>query len=216
MLVMIDRNTRWVKAALKKAKLTQAALAHELSHKLNRKIHKQTVQNMTQGKRRIQVDELIAIAEITGYQLPPKSDALVGGLTHQGREELDMSAARADWMVPLIRALEFRGAEPMIVEILGDAGFDPAAPQAEGSLRPGDHVVVDRADKNPTSPGPFLVHGSNDPDHVEAMFVRFLEIIEDGIVKMSSKNPLYEPVKKPLAEANIVGRVRARISITRM
>lgn len=124
-----------------------------------------------------------------------------------------MSTTREDWMMPLLRALRLRGAEPRIVEIFGDAGFDPAIPQAEGSLRPGDHVIVDVADTNPASPGPFLVA---DPHDVETMFVRFLEIIEDGMVKMSSRNPLYEPVKKPLADAGIVGRVRARISITRL
>lgn len=215
MAAMVDETNRWFRAALKHAKLTQTALASELGAKLNRKIHKQTVQNMWKGHRRIRVDELLAIAEITRYPLPPKSDALVGGRSPQVQKETaDMStAARNDWMVPLLRALEFRGAEPMIYEVLGDAGYDPAAPQAEGSLRPGDHVVVDRADKNPTQPGAFLVFNSED---VEAMFVRFLEIIEKGVVRMSSRNPLYETIEKPIADANIVGRVRARISITRM
>lgn len=61
---------QWLKEALAAADMKQAELARRLSKKLGRTVDKAAVNKMTLETRDISGEELLAIADITGYALP--------------------------------------------------------------------------------------------------------------------------------------------------
>lgn len=97
-----------------------------------------------------------------------------------------------------------------VVEVFGDSGYDPDNPAAPGSLYPGDRVVVDLSDRNPSPPGPFLVW-----DGI-GLVVKLVEVVrgpsDPGRIRLKSRNPRYEAYEATQDEATILGRVRGRIS----
>jgi Predicted transcriptional regulator len=97
-----------------------------------------------------------------------------------------------------------------VLEVVGDSMIDPEHPNAVGSLMPGDRAVIDTFDRTPSPPGAFavwdgfgivfkmveIVHGSNPPK-----------------LRLTSRNPAYQPYEVMLEEANIIGRVKARVTV---
>lgn len=97
-----------------------------------------------------------------------------------------------------------------IIEVSGDSGYDPSDPHAPGSLFPGDKIIIDARDKRPSPPGPFVVH-----DGV-GLVIKLVEVVPntDPVrLRLSSRNPSYSPYEVTIDEANIIGRVRCRISV---
>lgn len=56
----------WARGAIADCRMTQTAVAEELTRLTGRNIDKAAVNKMLLGKRRIAADELVALAEITG------------------------------------------------------------------------------------------------------------------------------------------------------
>lgn len=100
--------------------------------------------------------------------------------------------------------------QALVWPILGDAGYNPAHPDAPGALKPGDRVIVDLSDKTPSPPGPFLCANG-----VGGAEVKEVEIIRNkgDRVRLSTKNPQYQAVETNAEDAGIIGRVRVRISL---
>jgi hypothetical protein len=59
----------WVKAAVRTCDLPQREVASLLTARLRRKIDTAAVNKMMSGKRAVAADEMLALAEITGYPL---------------------------------------------------------------------------------------------------------------------------------------------------
>jgi transcriptional regulator with XRE-family HTH domain len=116
------------------------------------------------------------------------------------------------WVIPtsfLQWELKIKPDAAWIAEIYGDSGFDPSNPNAPGSLFPGDRVVIDTADRNPSPPGPFAVYDGN------GLVVKLIELIfgSDPLrISLSSRNPLYRTYDATVDEVRIIGRVKGRIT----
>lgn len=63
-------SSQWLRAALTHAKMSQAALARELNAWRDG-YGRDTVNKIATGKRRLTSDEMVQVARITGYPLPP-------------------------------------------------------------------------------------------------------------------------------------------------
>lgn len=80
----------WLIKAIAFANVSQSELARRLSDRLGRSIDRAAVQKMTKpGGRRIKADELLAIADITGYQ--------VGDLEHISLDENNDNGYHDAW-----------------------------------------------------------------------------------------------------------------------
>lgn len=96
-----------------------------------------------------------------------------------------------------------------IIEVFGDSMYDPGNPGAPGSLFPGDRVIIDVGDVNPTPPGIFLVWDGY------GLVLKMVEVVRNSQparVRLKSRNPSYDPYEATEDEAKIIGRVRGRIS----
>lgn len=118
---------------------------------------------------------------------------------------------RSEWTIPetyMRGQLRVDPRRAWIVEVYGDSMYDPANPNAPGSLFPGDRVIIDTGDQRPSPPGPFAVY-----DGV-GMVIKLVEVLasEPSKVRLSSRNPSYSPYDVTSDEARIIGRVRGRIS----
>ena len=65
--------SEWIKAALDRATKSQTDLARELSAYLGRTIDRAAVNKMISGRRAVAADELLAIAQILGVEIPSGS-----------------------------------------------------------------------------------------------------------------------------------------------
>lgn len=134
-------------------------------------------------------------------------------VTDRSGTVISAEVMRDSWYIPdsFLRGelrMDARGA--LIIEVSGDSGYDPAHPHAPGSIFPGDRVIVDTRDRRPSPPGPFLVF-----DGI-GLVVKLCEPLfgSDPVrVKLSSRNPSYEPYDVVADEGHIIGRVRGRISV---
>lgn len=87
----------WLIRALTFANLSQSELARRLSDRLGRPIDRAAVQKMTKaGGRRIKAEELLAIAEITGYQVNDEKE-LVDELELAPLAENNGNGHHDDW-----------------------------------------------------------------------------------------------------------------------
>lgn len=125
---------------------------------------------------------------------------------------ISADAVAATWEMPdafLRGELRVRPESAWIVEIMGDSGYDPANPGAPGSLFPGDRAIIDTSDKRPSPPGPFAVFDGM------SLVVKLVEMVpgsDPAIFRLVSRNPRYSSYEVSEEEANIIGRVRGRIS----
>jgi hypothetical protein len=60
----------WIQAALEFSRIHKAELGRRLTERLGRSIDRSAVTKMTKGDRSLMADELLAIAELTGYAPP--------------------------------------------------------------------------------------------------------------------------------------------------
>jgi hypothetical protein len=121
-------------------------------------------------------------------------------------------AIRDYWGLPdyyIKGELKIRRIAAKLIEVYGDSMYDPSNPGAPGSLFPGDRVIIDTADRRPSPAGAFALW-----DGI-AVVIKMVEIVPrtDPIrVRLLSRNPIYSPYEATEGEANIIGRVRARIT----
>lgn len=97
-----------------------------------------------------------------------------------------------------------------IVEIVGDSMFDPTNPMAMGTLLPGDRAIIDSRDCMPSPPGAFAVW---DGFGIVVKMIEFVHGSDPPRLRLSSRNPAYQPYEVLVEEAKIIGRVRGRITV---
>ena len=148
-------------------------------------------------------------------ELDHKFGAGGGGehITHLSQYGQDPHAYRDEsWSMPrtfLHAELRIDPKKALVAEVTGDSGYDPTTPYAPGSLFPGDRVIIDTQDIRPTPPGPFAVFDGF------GLVIKLVEIVQgsDPVrFRLSSRNPAYSPYEVTYEEAQIVGRIKGRIS----
>ncbi len=65
----------WVLEAIKRSGVSQAELARRLTDKLGRSVDRAAVNKMVKGQRDVAADEMLAIADVTGFPVPFASRA---------------------------------------------------------------------------------------------------------------------------------------------
>jgi len=117
---------------------------------------------------------------------------------------------RSEWGIPkeyLRGELHMQPDGAWIIEVFGDSMYDPSSPGEPGSLFPGDRVIVDTGDIRPTPPGHFVVFDGT------GVVIKLVEVVpRSDRIRLSSRNPAYQPYEATADEARIIGRVRGRIS----
>ncbi|WP_113946213.1 LexA family transcriptional regulator [Pseudochrobactrum asaccharolyticum] len=97
-----------------------------------------------------------------------------------------------------------------IIEVVGDYMYDPTDPSAVGSLLPGDCVVVDTSDTRPSPPGAFAVFDG------AGVSLKMLEVIpnsEPKTLRITGRNPRYDCFERAMEAVEIIGRVKAKVSM---
>lgn len=105
--------------------------------------------------------------------------------------------------------LKIRYDRARIIPVQGDSMFDPADPNARGSLLPGDRVIVDTSDRSPSPPGAFALH-----DGV-GILLKLAEVVPNSkplMVRLSTRNPRYAAYEMQLDDVAFIGRVRAKVA----
>lgn len=155
----------------------------------------------------------------TVVELDAKAGAGGGGIvdlinvTDEDGNQISGEVIKDYWRIPesyLRGELRLEASKALIVEVTGDSGYNPDNPHAPGSVFPGDRVIVDARDTNPTPPGPFLVYDGT------GLVVKLCEPVhgtEVPMIRLLSRNPAYTPYTVAIDEGHvIVGRVKGRIS----
>lgn len=122
-----------------------------------------------------------------------------GGEVEVFAGEREMEAVTGRYSFPAAGFRELYGAAPdrvRIVEVIGDS--------MEPTLRPGQKLMLDIADRFPTPPGIFVVFDGF------GMVIKRISIVphSDPLrVKISSDNKEYDPYERLVEEAHIQGRI---------
>lgn len=148
-------------------------------------------------------------------EIETRAGAGGGGIeisAHDGSLVIGQDAIRSWWEIPesYIFELKMKRANARIIEVQGDSMYDPAYPGAPGSIFPGDRLIMDIGDNQPSPPGPFVVW---DGLGVVVKMVEVLPQTEPLRLRMMSRNPHYSPYEVLADESRIIGRVKAKISI---
>lgn len=96
-----------------------------------------------------------------------------------------------------------------IIEVIGDAMYDPANPGAPGSLMPGDRVIVDASDRHPSPPGAFAIL---DGDCIVLKLVEAVYRSQPQKLCLTNRNPQYRSYEVPADQVTILGRVKGRVT----
>jgi phage repressor protein C with HTH and peptisase S24 domain len=137
---------------------------------------------------------------------------MIPNATTQNGITVSEDVVRDRWSLPdsfLRGELRVDSRAAFIAEIYGDSGYNPDNPHAPGSLHPGDRVIIDTLDRRPSPPGLFAVFDGS------GLVVKMVDLVrgaEPARIRLSSRNPSYEPYEVVEDEGFIVGRVRGRIS----
>lgn len=124
----------------------------------------------------------------------------------------DERSVKARWGIPEEFLKERLGLDPehvWIIEMLGDSMYDPSNPGICGSLRPGDKLFINTADRRPTPPGSFAVWDGT------GVAIRMVEAVyrsEPAKLRMTCRNPNYSPYEALAEETTIIGRVVGRLA----
>lgn len=118
----------------------------------------------------------------------------------------------AVWSIPdevLKDTLRVSPKDAWIVEVRGDAMFDPSHPAAPGSLFPGDRVIIDASDRSASPPGAFAIFDG------ETVVVKLAELLfnaDPPCIRLTNRNPQYRSYELPRADVAILGRVKGRVT----
>lgn len=130
-------------------------------------------------------------------------------------KSLDNRAAvpvAAVWSIPdevLKDTMRVSPKDAWIVEVRGDAMFDPSHPAAPGSLFPGDRVVIDASDRSASPPGAFAIYDG------ETVVVKLAELLfnaDPPSIRLTNRNPQYRSYEMPRSDVAILGRVKGRVT----
>ena len=163
----------------------------------------------------VEPGELYALAGVNATGERPLVAPTARAADANGRtiriEELDVRASAgagllgdtekvvAEWQVPsgVVRGYSTAPASELrIITVMGDS--------MEPTLQPGQRVLVDTGDRQPSPPGIFVVW---DGLGLVIKRVQMLPHSEPARVKISSDNAKYDPYERTLDEAYIQGRV---------
>ncbi|MFN4124461.1 S24 family peptidase [Pannonibacter indicus] len=131
----------------------------------------------------------------------------------EGTASADSEGLRNKWGLPdtfLENEARIAPKSAYIMEVMGDSMTDPTNPLSTGSFLPGDRVIFDTSDRTPSPPGAFVLWDGY------SMVLKMVEIVHGSDplrLRLSSKNPAYKSYEVLSEEANIAGRVRARITL---
>jgi len=199
---------QWVREALKHADMSGAELARRLTDRLGRSFDRAAIQKMTMTEataktkpRPVKADEMMAIAEITGYAPPVEAGEQVTYVPH-----LSWVPA-GDWWLP--EQFVEGGDHDKTVAVAGlDAG-EWVALTVEGSSMdrispPGSVIVLDRRDKHLVPNACYVIAD----EEGRATYKRY-----------RPSPPRFEPVTFteghetifPKGPVNVIGRVRRSI-----
>ncbi|MDI6029531.1 S24 family peptidase [Corticibacterium sp. UT-5YL-CI-8] len=212
--------------ALKKKGVTQIRIASELGvsqPSVNDWVNKGAVpssENMDLlrqlAKREgIQVDDGFTIVRSDSDSAPVREVDAKLGAGGGGIPSIhnDDAFRAAEWSMPIafLRSeLKITPSKALVAEIVGNSGYDPERPNAPGSLHPGDRVIIDTDDKQPSPPGHFAVYDGL------GFVIKQVDVVRDTDplrLRLTSQNPAYAPYEVSEDEGFfIVGRVKGRIS----
>lgn len=91
--------SNWLREALKHSDMSKAELARRLSVRLQRSFDRSIVQKMAAGTRKVAADEMLAIAEITGFRTNSAAETTIAGFGKNGDDVLEKHQV---WTVMII------------------------------------------------------------------------------------------------------------------
>ncbi len=118
----------------------------------------------------------------------------------------------AVWSIPddvLKGALHVEPENAWIIEVRGDAMYDPVHPAAPGSLFPGDRVIIDTSDRSASPPGAFAIF---DGSTVVLKMAECVYKSDPPFIRLTNRNPQYKSYELPQSEVSILGRVKGRMT----
>lgn len=120
-----SRLAKWVASALDRSGLSQAALADELAAKLRVQMDRSKVNKMVLGKRGLSADEMLAISDITGAELPgrhtPRGVAVAGRVGAGAKVPLVDGFEKGDGLFHVARPDMLPAHGVVAVEVEGDS-----------------------------------------------------------------------------------------------
>lgn len=188
---------QWVMEAMKRAGLSQSALARRLTEELRRAIDRAAVNKMRKGTRDVSADEMLAIETITGHPVPspnasvkvPVVDWVTAGKLAAPGSQIPVED------VPLLAFADLGHGDFFALKVIGNS-MDRVSP--DGSI-----IVVNRADRTPVNGAYFVfsVRGETTYKRWHAGDPWYLEPYSWD----ASERPVFVKKKRDL---EIVGRVR--------
>lgn len=190
--------SEWVKRAIQHAGMSQAALGRELTSRLGRSIDRAAVNKMILKRREVSADELLAIAEITGYHAPIDED-----------RSTIVAAPLIDWVSagqPSLREGHTMQEEFPRVETIGLADGRWIALRVEGDsmdrISPPESIIfVDIGDRKLIPNGLYVIC----TEEGEATYKRYRANPER--FEPVTFNQAHEPIF-PDGRVRVIGRVR--------
>lgn len=167
-------------------------------------------------------DNAAASAYATHFHVDP--GAIMFGPNESGREEpaaKTSSPPRSGLSVEVEDLLEWPDAflkigprisdeNARIVEVVGDYMYDPSDPSATGSLLPGDCVIIDTNDTRIAPPGTFAILEGG---RVALKMIETIPNSDPVKVRITGRNSRYQIYERLADEIQIIGRVKAKISM---
>lgn len=193
----------WVQAALDHGDISQAELGRRLTAQLGRQIDRAAANKIAKGTRALAADEMLAIAEMTGYPIPVEDAAgikkvpLVSWVS-AGRMEPSsgiMPGEIEDW----IAAADLPPGDWIALSVKGDSMNRVAADGATIFVNRSDMDLVD---------GRFYVFAYDDGDG--STFKRYYS--EPERLEPYSTSPDHRPIYLD-TPAKVVGRVRMALTM---
>lgn len=189
---------QWLEGALKRGGISQAELARQLTRSLGRSIDRAAVNKMLSGDRKIDANEMLMIAELTGEPPPNSVISYVPLLSWVSAGQL--ADAGAELPFDQVKRLPFVDLEPgefFALKVEGDS-MDRLSPS-------GSTILVNRADRELIQNRcyVFAVRG-------ETTYKRWNA--EPPYLAPHSWNAAHQPIFiKKKSDLEVVGRVRRTI-----
>lgn len=199
-------DSEWLRAQFRlHPDKTKAGLAQALG------LEAPAVSKILAGTRQIKAQEYIAMRRYFG--LPVDGEKAARGGAHPAAYTLsplapglkDGEAAMDEnaWVMPASLFAARTRAPPDKIRI-----FPVQENAMQPDFNPGEHVLVDLSDQKPSPPGVFVV--SDGMGYIIRQ-CEYLPHSKPAHVRLSARNPRYDPAVVELPRAGIVGRVIAKL-----
>lgn len=190
----------WVRDALDHSGMSGAELARRLSSRVGRSIDRAAINKVLKGLRRISADELVAIADITGFPSPTTPASLVQSVPHVSWVSAgafrEVGQAMPTDEFPAIEATGLPPGDWFALTVEGDS-MDRISP-------PGSVIFVNRRDKKLIPNGCYVIAN----EQGEATYKRYRP--SPDRFEPVSVNPNLDPIY-PDGAVTVIGRVRRSI-----